>query len=209
MLKRRTYVTKQYELRNLERARGKKFDCDLVPADTARNMVLEARDRGLTYPEISRLTGVEKNTLGRLIWQNRKLVTRRIERQIMRGLQDPDARSIAPNSLVPITVERQMVRSLMAQGWTCMHLYGIIQQNGRGSGSIVKQLLDKPNYKYARAEKLANVYWLVEVIGDKLGPSLQNRAKLPKKGVFPLKHYDSEGKLDVRTLSDEQRQWVQ
>lgn len=200
--------TKVYYLRQQARKRGEKFDIDLVDPEPARQVLIKAKERGLTYNEIERLTGLAKEVTNPLILGRKKRIQRKTERVIFNALEEPDIRAIGPETMLPITVERQMVKCLMAQGWPSDHLVEICRNNNRGTGNIVNTLLTGRTHK-AQARNLNQVYWLAHVIGDKQGPS--NRAKLAmqRRGHFPLKHYSEKGKLNVRTLTPQQREWLQ
>lgn len=195
-------ATQRYHIRTHARARGVQYDIDLIPVDDSREAVQQARKRGLSYNEISRLTGVERQQLCFIEQGKRKRVQRRTQKKILQGLSEPDVRNIAPTSLVPITVEPQIVHSLEAQGWTSEHLKEILQNNGQGSGTIIDNVFKN---KKALARNLKQVYWLADVIGDKLGPSHRGRMLMQARGIFPMKHYNENGRLNERTLNADQR----
>jgi len=170
--------------------------------------VQEARARGLPYTEMIRLTGLSKEVLMPLAHGKRKRVQRKTEKSIMRGLAEPDVRDLTAKSLVPIRDERRIMRSLMAQGWSQEHLVHILQTNNRGNGYIISGLSHNLIEK-AQLGNLQQIHWLAEVIGNRLGPSRRTMLIMQRKGVFPLKHYNEMGRLNVNSLTAEQRQWLQ
>lgn len=200
-------ATKLYHLRQAARARGEVFAVDLVDASDVRRLILAAKKHGRTYYEMNRMTGLSRECLLGIAHGKTKRVQRRTAIKVQQALADPTVRAPADNSLVPITVERQIVRSLHAQGWTTDHQTDIIRNNNMGSGVIITTLMHRDTEK-AIWRNLKQVHWLAGAIGNRTGPSRQTRALMLRKGVFPLQHYDPRGKLILSTLSDEQRKWV-
>lgn len=204
-------AAKLYVLRQQRRAQGVQYDIDLVPAGPSRELVDAAHERGIPYGEIARLTGLRKETVGQLVWKDRKRIRRSTADAIYRGLAGDrhDMRSLVPMQLVPVTPNHlRLVRSMCAQGYTLAHQIEIIQQNGMGSGSVINGLCRR-KLKDMRVESLRQLEWLVSVIGNRPGPSHQSMMFMQHRGVFPLKHYTPEGKLNVSSLTPEQRRWVQ
>ena len=204
----RRQVDETYRLRQKHRSQGVTFAIDLVPVEPSRELILTALKHGTGYTAIAKLTRVQKETISRIARGERARIRRYIAQKIAAGLAQPDIPEIHNEDILPITVERQMIRCLMAQGWTKDHLAEIVKNNGKGSGQAIRILMEGKRDN-ARAHTLKQVYWLVEVIGDKQGPSSLTASRMQRRGIFPLKHYDPKGRLNVRSLSDQQRQWLQ
>lgn len=87
-----------------------------------------------------------------------------------------------------------MVYSLIAQGYTLEHQARIIRENlGVPVGFLSTVRTGKYGYVYYGSEQ--TMRWLVEQIGDARGPSKRAQTWARRKGHFPTKYYDAEGKL--------------
>lgn len=206
----RALTRKRYAYRQFQRERGAMFDIDLVDAEPARQLVLAAKNARLTFDEMARKTGLPRSRIGELVWYNggHKRIWRKTERAIFKGLSDLDDRDYGDRQRVPITVEPLMIKCLAAQGWPRHELKKMLVEAGVGNGDVLYHVQAKGR-KTSMVCTLRQVYWLVKVIGDKPGPSPHLAKRMQHQGVFPLRHYTPEGKLNVRTLSPDQQRWVQ
>lgn len=193
-------------MRQLARSRGEQFDLDLLPVDDTRRLIKEVKSNGATLREIAKLTGLQARQIVSIEHEQTR-IRRGTARRIARALAETDVRAIDDKTLVPITNERDLIQRLTAQGWSHPHLRHILENNGKGQGAIIDSLTRKKTQR-SKWGNLKQVHWLVEVIGDKQGPSPRAAEQMRLRGIFPLKHYTKDGKLNERTLTDEQRQWV-
>lgn len=181
-----------------------KYDCDLLDVEPYREMLRVAKtQRRMTFPEMGRLTGIDPKRLNMIENGKTKRIQRKTANAIRSGLADPDRRAFGDRALVPVKLRhRQIVLSLCAQGFTIAHQSEIIQNNGVGNGTIVYNVSRQPK---AIMHSLKQLEWLAQAVGNATGPSTRSIQQMRNRGVFPLRHYNLEGKLLVRTLSPEQR----
>jgi hypothetical protein len=159
----------------------------------------------MTYSEISRLTGITKQQVLAAA-TTRKHVTRKTDRLIRQAISDEFRATLT----VPVTpYHRQIIQSLAAQGWSKPHLKDILLNNGRIEGAHAPFLVMDKSRTLVEKATVENLEWLVMVIGEKVGPSTRLIAQMRNRGVFPLKHYYANGKLNGRSLTAEQRRYVQ
>lgn len=196
---------RRYRQRQAMRAWGNLLDDDLIdPADAIEAINRALNEWDLSIREVARLTGLPHDTISMIRRGKRKRITRRISNTIIRSLQNEHSRAIQENTRVPAQWSAQMVRSLIAQGWTMQHQRDILQNNLGISAGFIPSIGRGTNQMcYARHEE--NVKWLVRAIGDASGPSLRSMTIMKNRGVFPTKHYNLKGELIVSTLSVEQR----
>ncbi len=185
------------------RARGVEFPGDLLPAGETRSLLKRAMKRGLTQTEITRLTGVTRPTLWRIL-NGHPTVRRSTANTLHRVLVDDENRHIRPGTRVPTVRPRHIIRCLEAQGWSLDHLEEIIENNLGVSGSCIDSPL-RQDRKTITAVNAKKIDWLYENIGDRVGPSKSLITKMMNRGFFPSKHYNANGEILVSTLSPEQR----
>jgi hypothetical protein len=196
-----------YRRRLAERSWGVSTPTELVnawPASRALKVV-HTRDK-ITIREMARVTGLSKQTVSELIARKRKKVTRATEEAVLKHY-GPDAhapRNFEDKQRIPWEEHRWKMYGLFAQGWSATDLKNVLEQAGRNHG-WVDHLSERKMVTYASVKQID---WLVETIGDKHGPSTNNKKRMARRGIFPLIHYTEEGKLIRGSLTDEQlRLW--
>jgi hypothetical protein len=195
----RTRRREQHEL-----SWGIDHDTHHVDAEAATKAVWDAMAvRGISGKEIARVTGLAPFTVYNIYHQKNTRITRQTERLIL-DHYGPDAHTVRvydDNTLVAYDAYQWKLYSLLAQGWTQKHLRKMVQDAGRGSGWFIHHL---PNQKQIQYKHARTIDWLVELIGDRRGPSPHNTNRLARRGVFPLIHYDDNGELIHASLTLEQ-----
>lgn len=187
---------------------GHQLPSDLVDQETAVKLVWEATSvRGLNFMDIVRLTGVSKKTIEDIYHQRtaRGKITRRTHDRIVKGL----AREIrldlhegkSDTSLVDLDQYRWILYGLYAQGWTGDHLVQILKKAGRPHGWMIHHY-EKTQIRLGNVKHLL---WLAELIGDRQGPSRENKTRMRNRGHFPLIHYTETGRLIESSLTPEQK----
>ncbi len=205
-------LRRQSRRRRAERDNGKIFPTDKVNPGRARQIILDAKRRGLSYAEIGRLTGLNWENIERIagIHKDRKAQTiyRSTELAVVKGLTDEYRRSILPQSLVSDKKSRQIIRSLGAQGWTSTHLDDILFNNTGYTGSICQHTIRNKRLSM-RKENEDRILWLADTLKTAEGPSKTLRTRSRNLGYFPLKHYNIHGDLIEDSLSREQKAFLQ
>lgn len=184
-----------------------KYPEDKVDPQPCTDAIIAARERGVPVAEITRLTGVRPATIRDLIEgkvKDPRFITRRTSDRIFQGLESDLSRDLRPNSLVDIKRSRQILHSLIAQGWTLEHCKHIIRNNtSHKAGGIMS--VTRPGKRYVTKQTEDLCIWLANQIGDRTGPATVSATKMRNRGIFPTKHYGLKGDLLVFTLTKEQK----
>lgn len=195
---------RNWRRRKAEKSWGAQLLTDRVSPEQSEKAIWSARqDLGLTFAEIGRACGISKQSVEDIYYQRRKWVTRRTEESVL-AAYGPEAvlqRVFDPRQRIPWDDHKWKIYGLMAQGWTSKNLAQILAADGRSAG-WVQHLSDRT---YVYHSTLEHVDWLVELIGDRRGPSRGNPSRIKKLGYFPLIHYTEDGELIRESLTKEQR----
>lgn len=200
-----TRLKAETRYRRMQRDRGLLFDSDLIDAAECRRLLRLAKKRGLSYSEISRLSGIPRLTVLNLANHKRDKCRRITARLLINAVSDPDNRATLPKSFVPNAWTKQMIKSLSAQGWSTLHQAEIIQNNRGHAAGFIRSMGSRTQATSVLKSSEDEMKWLVRAIGDKEGPSNIAKAKMRSRGIFPTKHYDGVGKLIYGSLSPEQK----
>lgn len=203
---RQAFYNRRYRLNSAKRRWGVDVPTTRVDPGPACKAVWDASSvRGLTLNEIARVTGVVSQTVQDIYHQRRSWITREVEEKIL-SKYGPDAqyteRAMAPNQLVDLQEHTWKLHGLFAQGWTITLLKERLKEEGLSHGWLSCHTTQSLQFRY---ESLQALDWLVEVIGDRHGPSKVNKQRMTRRGHFPLIHYTDEGKLIRASLTQEQR----
>lgn len=196
-----------YRRNQAMRSWGHQLPTDRVPIEDTYKLIWEAHnDRDLSFAQISRLCDVNRETV-RFIYSGKRVqdfITREVADKIALGLagvsRGTDKGKI-DTSLVDVQKHAWKIYGLFAQGWTAKMLCEILAKNGRPAG-WVHHFYERRNIEVRTVKQLD---WLVEVIGDRHGPSLENKRRMERRGFFPLIHYSEGGQLLVRSLTPPQK----
>jgi len=192
--------------RNAMRRWGHELDSDLVsPEEAAKAVWAAVSVYGMTFRQISEVTGVTPDMARRIYYQLNRHITRKTHNAVVRnldfdrGVQD----RYTERQLVDAAPYSEILLRLMAQGWTRPLMRDIAKKNRKpGYGFI----LHSYETIQIRANTAATVMWLARTIGDRRGPSLTNMKRMWARGVFPQIHYTEDGRLIRDSLLPEQRQ---
>jgi hypothetical protein len=189
-----------YRKREAARVYGKTYDIDLINPEETCKLIWDAwAVRGLTFVQMAAMTGIQKDTLRAIYHQRRRRITRATHEKIVKGLAEP-RRAMKPTTLVDADPHRWKISCLLAQGWRQKDLEKILGDNGKPTGWL-RNVPDTVQFTY-RTVKLID--WLVNVIGDRHGPSRSTANRMLRLGFFPLIHYTENGQLIVSSLTPEQ-----
>src|SRR5574339_1238457 len=168
----RAYVAaamKKYRRRNAMKEWGNQFPTDLVSAETACKLIWDAHGcRGLTFREIARLTGLDRQTISEIYYQKRQRITRDTEAIVIRNLdKDYTPRALDDTTLVDAEPYHHIVFCLHAQGWRELDMVKMLKDAGFNHG-FFRHSKERPLIMYKNAKA---ILWLRDKIGDRRGPS--------------------------------------
>jgi hypothetical protein len=190
-------------LRATQRAQGMKLPTDLIEPANAKKLLKQLLRDGYTQKELQQLTGINSKTLTDLRTGARPKIQRKVESALER-VQEESPRYFEPYTNLPAKKSRQILKSLMAQGWSLDHQRAIIEKNRDHPAGFLHNLT-RNRTKYIWAINALQMQWLEKMIGDREGPSQTLKTKMYNRAIFPTKHYSLKGDLIVSSLSAEQR----
>jgi hypothetical protein len=196
-----------YRRRNAEKSWGKEFSTDLVSPEVATKLLWNAYTvQGMTFSEISRLTGINLGSVKTIFYQKHEYITRATEKKILDNLSagtTPRRRKMATRQRVDSHKYVWVVYCLFAQGWTNDALDEFLRDHGQLDTSCFVRYATRGHLMYY--ETAQKILWLRDNVGDKQGPSTLNKKRMKARGIFPLIHYTDDGELLVDSLLPEQR----
>lgn len=173
------------------------------PAESVE-LVRVAKQRGTSYQEMSRITGLRDKTLEDLAAGRRKFILHDTARRLS-VLADDTVAAPSPGSLVSSRKAQQIRLSLLAQGWSVAHQREILQNNWGIPGGFIIGLETRDTLRLDNHQAYVR---LADTIGSREGPSIRTKNWYARRGIFPLRHYDGSGQLIRSTLSLEQKAYL-